>query len=202
MVNRSGDKGTQAETWAAEYFSSQGFPGTERRTKNGIKDRGDLNTGQPKLVVEVKADKKMAYPEFLRETEAERVNAAAAVGVCVIKPEGFGKSRMGLWMMLMEGGTYDALEQVAGSANFMASWMEQSESVTPPRPGGRRSKFKPAALLAEKSYRLTMMPGTTLRPGVRRVGRTGHDMRFLYLEHGLELLRAAGLARGDVVTGV
>lgn len=195
--NRSGDLGTQAETWAADYFTVMGWPGTERRKLKGNKDRGDLNTGQPKLIVEVKADKKLAYPQFLRETEAERVNAGAAVGVCVIKPPGIGRVRMNLWWMLMEGGTYEGLEMIAGSLNFMASWLDATEATRPEV--GRRSKFHPGRVLAERAELLARMPGTTLRPGARKVSITGHDMRFLYLDHGLELLRMAGLATGDVV---
>lgn len=186
MARRPKDIGTQAETWVAEYMSYHGWPDAEKRRTSGSKDRGDINSGQSKLVVEVKADKGMAFPEFLRQTEIERVNASAAVGVCVIKPPGFGKQRMDRWWMLMSGGTYDALQYLAGPENFTALWY-QGEHETSKR------GFKTAAWFVSAEKFLAQLPGTELKPGLRRISSTGWDMRFLYLSDGLELLYEAGL---------
>jgi hypothetical protein len=186
MARRPKDIGTQAETWTAAYMSHRGWPTAEKRRTAGGKDRGDINSGQPKLVVEVKADKGMAFPEFLRQTETERVNAGAAVGVCVVKPPGVGKQRMGRWWMLMSGGTYDALQYLAGSENFMA-WWYQGEDETSKR------GFKTASWFKSAEEHLTLLPGTKLKPGLKRISSTGWDMRFLYLSDGLELLYKAGL---------
>lgn len=104
---------------------------------------------------------------------------------------------MGLWWMLLDAGTYDALEFLAGTNNFMASFLTQSEMAD--MSGRRPLKFKPGELLAQKTEHLRMMPGTTLKPGAARVSRTGWDMRFLYLPDGLELIRWAGF--GEMMPG-
>lgn len=189
MVNKPKKKGTAAETFVVRYAKANGFPEAGRKVQKGSKDEGDLDLC-PHVVVEVKADKGLAYPQFLRETEAERVNAGAAVGVCVIKPPGVAGGRMNLWWMLMASGTYDALEYLAGPDNFMASWLTQSQMVD--YQGKKPPKFKPGELLAQRVEHLRMMPGTSLKPGAARTSITGWDMRFLYLPDGLELLRWAG----------
>lgn len=193
MVNRSGKKGTAAETSCLKYVLSRGFPQATRKAKTGAKDVGDLwleASPDPRAIVEVKADRGLDFPTFLRETEVERVNAGAAVGVCFVKPPGVAEGRMHLWWALMSSGTYDALEFLAGTKNFMASFLTQSEMVD--LNGKRPTKFKPGDLLTQKSEHLRMMPGTMLKPGASRVSRTGWDMRFLYLPDALELLRWAG----------
>lgn len=188
MVNKPKNIGTTAERHVLRYARTHGFPDAVRNPLAGNKDQGDL-TLCPKVIVEVKADRSLDYPRFMRETEAERINAGAAVGVCVIKPPGVAEARMGLWWMLLASGTYDALEFLAGSRNFMASFLDASETV---QPTGKRAKFHPGKTLSQQSEFLSMMPGTSLKPGARRVSRTGWDLRFLYLPDGLELLRWAG----------
>jgi hypothetical protein len=196
VVNKPKKIGTKAEMDVLKYAIGHGFPGAKRNPPAGSHDVGDLCLAA-NLVTEVKADKSLDYPQFMRETEAERTRANAAVGICVIKPPGVGDRRMNLWWMLMASGTYDALEFLAGSKNFMASFLTQSETVT--LEGRRPAKFKPGDLLAQKSEHLRMMPGTTLKPGAARVSRTGWDFRFLYLPDALELLRWAGF--GEPMTG-
>lgn len=196
MVNKPKKKGTAAETLVVKYAKLHGFPEAQRKVQKGSKDEGDIDLC-PHVIIEVKADKGLEFPQFLRETHAEKANAGAAVGVCVVKPPGVAGERMNLWWMLLDAGTYDALEYLAGSNNFMASWLTQSEMAT--YDGKRPLKFKPGELLAQKTEHLRMMPGTKLRPGAARVSRTGWDMRFLYLPDGLELIRWAGF--GEEVIG-
>lgn len=199
MVNKPKKIGTAAETLVVKYAKVHGFPNAVRKVQKGSKDEGDIDLC-PQVIVEVKADRGLDYPRFLRETHAEKANAGVAVGTCVIKPPGVAEGRMNLWWMLLDAGTYDALEFLAGNNNFMASFLVQSEAVDP---GGKRpAKFKPGELLAQKTEHLRMMPGTRLKPGAARVSRTGWDMRFLYLSDGLELLRWAGfgLAMGTAFT--
>lgn len=197
MVNKPKIKGTAAETAVVKYSKLHGFPEAGRKVQKGSKDEGDIDLC-PHVIVEVKADKGLDYPQFLRETQAEKGNAGAAVGVCVVKPPGVAEGRMGLWWMLLDAGTYDALEFLAGSGNFMASFLTQSEMAD--MTGRRPLKFKPGELLAQKAEHLRMMPGTMLKPGAARVSRTGWDMRFLYLPDGLELIRWAGF--GDPMAAV
>lgn len=196
MVNKPKKKGTAAETLVVKYAKTHGFPNAVRKVQKGSKDEGDIDLC-PHVIVEVKADTGLDYPKFLRETKAEKENAGAAVGVCVVKPPGVAEGRMNLWWMLLDAGTYDALEFLAGSQNFMASFLVQSEAVD--HRGERPRKFKPGELLAQKTEHLRMMPGTRLKPGAARVSRTGWDMRFLYLPDGLELLRWTGF--GDLMPG-
>ena len=188
MVNKPKQRGTAAETAFLRFARVNGFPEAVRNPLAGNKDQGDL-TLCPKVIVEVKADKALDYPRFMRETEAERVNAGAAVGICAIKPVGLGDKSIANWWVLMASGTYEALEYLAGSGNFMASFLDASEAV---RPLKGRVKFNPGKVLSEQAGYLSMMPGTRLKPGARRVSRTGWDFRFLRASDGLELLRYAG----------
>lgn len=95
MVNPSKIKGTKAETafvsWLREYF-----PYAERRALKGGKDCGDV-TGVPGLVFEVKDAVTWNLPAWLKETEAERVNANAEYGLLVMKPPSVGYTRVSQW---------------------------------------------------------------------------------------------------------
>lgn len=188
MARRPRDIGTEAETWTVNYMRDRGWPAAERRKTTGSKDRGDINSGQPRMVVEVKADKALAYPEFLRQTEAERINAGAAVGVCVVKPPGVGKTRMDSWWMLMSSGTYDALAAMANwptKGTFAVHWCEKDLL--------RQRAFNPGKVLAYSQSAISMIPDTKLRAGAKKLSISGWDMRFLYLPDGLQLLYLAGL---------
>ena len=71
----------------------------ERRAKNGSKDRGDVGGVRTALgervVVECKNTAKLDIAGWARETEVERGNDDAAVGVIVHKRHGVGVTRMG-----------------------------------------------------------------------------------------------------------
>lgn len=102
MVNKSGNIGTAAETAVCRVFNSNGFPFVERRRLRGAKDCGDL-TGIPGVVVEVKggAAAKTAsdalIDRWLDETEVERVNADAHIGMLVVARKGIGAPNAGRW---------------------------------------------------------------------------------------------------------
>lgn len=89
-MTKSRDIGTRGETAVARWLAANGFPHCERRRLRGSRDEGDLIT-HPGLVVEVKAGAaaKNAGPktilDWLAETEAERVNASASVGLLVVQ---------------------------------------------------------------------------------------------------------------------
>lgn len=189
MVNKPKNKGTAAETAVVNFAKTHGFPDATRKVQKGSKDEGDVDLCAH-VILEVKADQSLDYPRFLRETSTERMNSGAAMAACVVKPPGVAQGRMPLWWMLLDAGTYDALEFLAGTQNFMASFLVQSEAVD--LSGKRPTKFKPGELLSQRTEHLRMMPGTRLKPGAARVSRTGWDMRFLYLPDGLELIRWAG----------
>jgi len=109
----SRDKGTWAETAVAEYAQHNGFPFADRLTKKGNKDRGDVGWC-PGVISEVKYDKSMDIPGWLRETETEQVNAGAKVAFLVVKPPGIGRTRVGWWWSVMRAGPLDELAAMAG----------------------------------------------------------------------------------------
>lgn len=100
-MTRPKDKGTAAETMVVEYLRRTHWPHAERRALSGGKDKGDV-TGTPGLAWEVKAAKTQSVPAWLRETEAERVNAGADYATLVIKPQGVGKERVASFHAVMD----------------------------------------------------------------------------------------------------
>lgn len=103
---RPKDIGTAAETAAARALHLLGFPHAERRALSGAHDRGDI-TGTPGVVWEVKggAAAKSASDgqvlDWLIETETERVNARADVGVLVMQRAGYGPARASEWWAVL-----------------------------------------------------------------------------------------------------
>lgn len=99
---RPKDIGTEAETAVVRYLRDNGWPHAERRALSGAKDLGDI-TGCPALVWEVKggAAAKSAGPKdvdrWLDETETERLNASADIGILVKARAGYGVRRVGMW---------------------------------------------------------------------------------------------------------
>lgn len=89
-------KGTNAETAVVDFIRLNGFPQAERRALHGDRDLGDI-TGTPGLCWEVKAGSRLCIPQWLRETEVERLNAHAEMAVLVVKPRGVGALRTGQW---------------------------------------------------------------------------------------------------------
>jgi hypothetical protein len=88
MTNKPKAIGTAAETAVVRYLRDNGFPMCERRALHGTTDLGDV-TGIPGLVIEVKAGEAAhkASPRqikaWLDETETERLNAKADIGLLV-----------------------------------------------------------------------------------------------------------------------
>jgi len=105
MVNRSKDKGTKAETAVVDYLRTQGYGYAERRPLNGNTDRGDI-TGMPGVVIEVKAAARYEIGAWLRETEIERVNARADIGVLLVKPVGVGVAHTADWWAIQPLGQW------------------------------------------------------------------------------------------------
>lgn len=112
-MSRSRDKGTWAETASVDYLQHSGFPGADRLTLKGNKDRGDIGLC-PGVIAEVKYDKSMDIPGWLRETEVERGHARAVIGFLIVKAPGIGKTRVGLWWSVMYQGQWDDLRSSAG----------------------------------------------------------------------------------------
>ena len=87
MTNRSGRLGASAETAVVAYLVANGFPEAERRVTNGPKDRGDIG-GIAHFVGEVKNEKVINLPQYLRELAVEMENADADFGACIVKRRG------------------------------------------------------------------------------------------------------------------
>ncbi|KUJ70784.1 hypothetical protein ACZ90_00240 [Streptomyces albus subsp. albus] len=83
MSTRSKAKGTAAEREVVRYLQTW-WPAAERRALSGNKDKGDV-AGLPGVVVEVKAAQTQLLAAWKRETETERINAAAESCVLVVK---------------------------------------------------------------------------------------------------------------------
>lgn len=85
---RPKDKGTDAERAVVRYLQANGFPQAERRASNGNADRGDI-TGCPGICWEVKYRDKMPgdgqLNMWLVETERERENAGADIGILIVR---------------------------------------------------------------------------------------------------------------------
>lgn len=101
-MTRSRDIGTVAETAVVAYLRTHGWPNAERRALAGAHDLGDV-TGTPGLVWEIKAGRAAEAAsdgligDWLEETETERRNAGADLGVLVTKRAGFGPARAASW---------------------------------------------------------------------------------------------------------
>lgn len=94
-MSASKEKGTRAETALAEYLRGY-WPYAERRALCGSVDKGDI-AGIPGVVWECKAGERLCIPQWLAETECERVNAGAELGILAVKPKGVGTTNVGRW---------------------------------------------------------------------------------------------------------
>jgi hypothetical protein len=90
LVSKERAKGTAFETSVVQYLRDTGqFPYAERRVLHGTYDKGDI-TGTGAIVWECKNHKQLRLSEWLVETETERVNANADIGILVVKRKGYG----------------------------------------------------------------------------------------------------------------
>jgi len=111
MVNKSKNVGTAAETAIVRAARTRGFPGADRLTLTGNKDRGDIGLC-PGVVLEVKAgeaarrasDQKIA--KWLLETETERKNAGADIALLVTARPGIGLPNAHRWACHMWTSTF------------------------------------------------------------------------------------------------
>ena len=96
MSNPSKAKGTAAETAIVRYLRANGFGGADRQPLRGNRDQGDIALC-PGIIIEAKTSKRTGPtglpPEqllttWLDQTELERANAGAAIGLLVVKRHG------------------------------------------------------------------------------------------------------------------
>jgi hypothetical protein len=80
-------KGSAAELAVAKWLRKLGWIHAERSRAGFQDDRGDID-GMPGVCIEVKAEKKIDIPGYLRELEVEIENAKAWTGAVIIKRRG------------------------------------------------------------------------------------------------------------------
>ena len=113
-MSRSKQKGTSAESaFVKNERVLESFPMVERRALSGVNDMGDV-AGAPGLVFEIKNHNSYKVPEWLKETEVERINAKADYGVLVVKPNGVGLGSVQDWWAVMTIGQMLDLLREAG----------------------------------------------------------------------------------------
>ena len=107
MAKRPRDIGTAAETAVVKALRGHGFPHAERRALHGTQDLGDI-TGTPYIVWEVKGGEAARAASdgqidlWLAETETERRNARATIGVLVVARRQRNPAK---WWAIMDAGT-------------------------------------------------------------------------------------------------
>lgn len=116
-MSKSKQKGTSAESaFVKNERVLELFPHVERRALSGVNDMGDVS-GAVGLVFEIKNHKAYKFPEWLKETEVERINAKADYGVLVVKPNGIGLNSVDQWWAVMPMGAMLNLLRDAGYGN-------------------------------------------------------------------------------------
>lgn len=104
-------KGTAAETAVVNWLKAQGRPHVERRSLNGVNDRGDI-AGIPGVVLEVKNHQRMVLSEWLEELAIEMKNDKAQTGIVIHKKK--GTTDVGKWYATMPVQVWHSLLKEAG----------------------------------------------------------------------------------------
>ena len=87
MTSPQKRKGSAAELAVAKWLRKLGWVNAERSRAGWTDDRGDID-GMPGVCIEVKNEKKIDIPGYLRELEVEMENAKAWTGTVIIKRRG------------------------------------------------------------------------------------------------------------------
>lgn len=101
-MSRSKDKGTKAETGVVGAVRRLVYPHAERRALHGSTDLGDI-TGTPGVCWEVKGGEAAwnasdgLIDRWLVETELERRNAGADIGILVVQRRGISPANAHRW---------------------------------------------------------------------------------------------------------
>jgi hypothetical protein len=80
-------KGSAAELAVAKWLRKLGWIHAERSRAGWQDDRGDID-GMPGVCIEVKNEKRIDLPGYLRELEVEMANAQAWTGTVIVKRRG------------------------------------------------------------------------------------------------------------------
>lgn len=121
MTSPQKRKGSAAELAVAKWLRKLGWIHAERSRAGWTDDRGDID-GMPGVCIEVKNEKKIDIPGYLRELEVEMENAKAWTGTVIIKRR--GSTNVDDWYAVMPA-------KVWGELMLMLDQPNQN-SVTPP----------------------------------------------------------------------
>lgn len=110
-MSKAKQKGTAAETAVVNWLQSKGRKHVERRSLNGVNDRGDI-AGIPCVVIEVKNHKSMELSQWLSELKVEMQNDKADTGVVIHKKR--GTTDVGEWYATMPVHVWFKLIEDAG----------------------------------------------------------------------------------------
>jgi hypothetical protein len=106
MTSRNKAKGSAWERAIVEHLRNAGWPYAERRIAGAAKDRGDI-AGVVGIVIEAKNTASRNLAGWIEETEVERVNDNAWLGVVWHKRT--GKSSAADGYVTMTGAQFTAL---------------------------------------------------------------------------------------------
>ena len=87
MTSPQKRKGSAAELAVAKWLNRLGWVHAERSRAGWTDDRGDID-GIPGVCIEVKNEKRIDLPGYLRELEVEMRNAKAWAGAVIVKRRG------------------------------------------------------------------------------------------------------------------
>ena len=87
MTSSQKRKGSAAELAVAKWLRKLGWIHAERSRAGWTDDRGDID-GMPGVCIEVKNEKRIDLPGYLRELEVEMANAMAWTGAVIVKRRG------------------------------------------------------------------------------------------------------------------
>jgi hypothetical protein len=87
MTSPQKRKGSSAELAVAKWLNKLGWVHAERSRAGWTDDRGDID-GMPGVCIEVKNEKRIDLPGYLRELEVEMANAKAWAGAVIVKRRG------------------------------------------------------------------------------------------------------------------
>jgi hypothetical protein len=122
-VNKSGQRGTAAETAVVRALIRLGVAGAERRRLRGRDDAGDI-TGWPGVAVSVKGGDKAKkasdglIEQWLAELETQRRNANAEIGLLTVQRKGVGYPNAEQWHAYLH--LDDIRRNIVGLANVTA----------------------------------------------------------------------------------
>lgn len=121
MTSPQKRKGSAAELAVAKWLRKLGWIHAERSRAGWTDDRGDID-GMPGVCIEVKNEKRIDLPGYLRELEVEIANAQAWTGTVIVKRR--GSMNVDDWYAVMPAKIWGELMVMLDQPN--------ANSVTPP----------------------------------------------------------------------